>query len=154
MPYSNLLDIRNSWITEPKNYFLLEKSVLLMCQVFYEKTVAALLTLTKKTVRKQKHSTFHELLTSVERYDSFSVTAFRSSYACIMSLQAVIMVTTKFKIASAEVLLSDHQFQYVLSSSFDQDLERFFGNAGQRYIGTSVFLLQYYRCSGRCQSLM
>ena len=43
------------------------------------------------------------------------------------------MTTTKYNIATAEMLLSDHHFQYVLPASFGQDpLEKFFGNARQR----------------------
>ena len=46
------------------------------------------------------------------------------------------MVTTKFNIAAATELLTDHHFHYVLPAVFSQDpLEKFFGQARQRYGG-------------------
>jgi hypothetical protein len=46
------------------------------------------------------------------------------------------LVTTKFNIAAATKLLTDHHFQYVLPAVFSQDpLEKFFGQARQRFGG-------------------
>ena len=51
------------------------------------------------------------------------------------------IVTTKFSVAAATYLLTNHQFEFVLSAVFSQDpLEKFFGQARQRTVVTSTLM--------------
>ncbi|ESN93194.1 hypothetical protein HELRODRAFT_181114 [Helobdella robusta] len=136
-------NIRNNRLTEPKqDLYFTEKSVPLVCQAFHKRTVAALPILTEKTAGERKQSMFHKSCDHVVDVAKtpwqFQCDRFQMLLGMCHLLQAVVMGTTKFNIAAAEVLPSDHQFQYVLLSAFGQNLLKYPRQSGRYQRSTFI----------------
>jgi len=65
------------------------------------------------------------------------------------------VVTTKFNIAASTDLLTNHHFRYVLPAIFSQDpLEKFFGQARQRFGGNFYIDIGDFLAAAKVQRLL